>query len=91
MIKTIVVGYDDSASSRRALERAAMLAQAFESQLIVTSATPVTASPGRSLGADPVEDAATGSSVWQPLGRTWKSRGCQPNTSRRWARPASRS
>jgi nucleotide-binding universal stress UspA family protein len=59
MIKTIVVGYDDSASSRRALERAAMLAKAFESTLIVTSASPVAASPGRSLGADPVEDAAT--------------------------------
>jgi nucleotide-binding universal stress UspA family protein len=59
MIKTIVVGYDDSPSSRRALERAAMLAKAFESALIVTSASPVTASPGRSLGADPVEDSAT--------------------------------
>lgn len=59
MIKTIVIGYDDSASSRRALERAAMLASAFGSKLIVTSASPVTASPGRSLGADPVEDAAT--------------------------------
>ena len=58
MIKTIVVGYDAGDGSRRALERAAMLARAFASSLVVASVADVAASPGRSLGADPVENAA---------------------------------
>jgi nucleotide-binding universal stress UspA family protein len=59
MIKTIVVAYDDSPPSRRALERAAMLARAFESKLVVTSVAPVTTTAApRSIGADPVEPAS---------------------------------
>jgi nucleotide-binding universal stress UspA family protein len=58
MIKTIVVGYDDSEASRRALERAAMLAKAFESKLVVTTVAPVAPSAvARSIGGDPVETA----------------------------------
>ena len=59
MIKTIVIAYDESEESRRALERAASLAKAFEAKLVVTSVAPVTiTATGRSLGADPVEPAS---------------------------------
>jgi nucleotide-binding universal stress UspA family protein len=55
----ILLAYDDSEPAQRALHRAAALAKAFGSKLIVTSVAPVsTPAGGRSIGADPVETSA---------------------------------
>lgn len=60
-MKTIVVGYDDTESSRNALARAAELARALDASVVVTSVAPllVGAAAARGLGgfdpADPPE------------------------------------
>ncbi len=58
-IGTILVAYDESEVSHRALERAATLARALGSKLVVTSVAPVvTSAAPRSIATDPVETAA---------------------------------
>ena len=55
-LKTIVVGFDDTEPSRRALERAADLAEAFGAKLTVTSVAPILAGVARSAGpTDPTD------------------------------------
>jgi nucleotide-binding universal stress UspA family protein len=59
MMKTIVVAVDEGEPSRRALERAAMLAKAFDSHLVVTTVVPANPpAAARSIGPDPVESEA---------------------------------
>ncbi|MER3412266.1 MAG: hypothetical protein C4305_08220, partial [Thermoleophilia bacterium] len=54
--KTIVVGYDATQPANKALERAALLAEAFGAKLVVTSVAPIAISAFRSFGPiDPTD------------------------------------
>ena len=55
-LNKIVVGYDDGEPARRALDRAAEIAEAFGASIVVTSVTPILPGAGRSAGPiDPVD------------------------------------
>ena len=55
-MQKIVLGFDDTDASKRALERAAQLVKALKSELFVASVAPIVSGAGRSGGAiDPVD------------------------------------
>jgi len=55
-VNKIVVGYDDGEPARRALDRAAEIAEAFGASIVVTSVTPTLPGAGRSAGpTDPAD------------------------------------
>jgi nucleotide-binding universal stress UspA family protein len=58
-MKTILLGYDDSESAKRALMRVAELADALDAYVVAVSAAPVLVPAGRGIGpidpADPPE------------------------------------
>jgi len=53
-MRTILVGYDETEPSKRALERAVSLAKAFDAKLVVTSVAPILQSAG-GRGAGPID------------------------------------
>ena len=59
-MKTIVVGYDHTEPSKRALERAADIAEKFGSRVVVTSVSPVMHPAGGhgTAGVDPTDPPA---------------------------------
>ena len=58
-METIVVGYDHTEPSKRALERAVMLVRAFGARLVITSVAPVvTSAAARAIGTDPGDTPA---------------------------------
>jgi nucleotide-binding universal stress UspA family protein len=55
-MKRIILGYDDSDTAKRALERAGELTKAFGAELIVASIAPIMTNIGRSGGpVDPTD------------------------------------
>ena len=55
-MNAILLGYDDTEASKRALGRAIELARAFQAKLLVTSVAPTVQAAGRSMGGlDPTD------------------------------------
>ena len=58
-MQKILVGYDDTDPSKRALDRAAELATAFDAKVVVTSVAPLLHGAARSVGpVDPSDSPA---------------------------------
>jgi nucleotide-binding universal stress UspA family protein len=78
MFKRILVAYDDTDSARRALDRVAALAKAFESEVIVTSVAPLMASSPRATGPiDPTDSPAMHAEELQHARATLQEQGIE--------------
>jgi nucleotide-binding universal stress UspA family protein len=77
-VKTILVGYDQTEPSERALDRAIELAKAFQAKLLVTSVARVMAGAGtgRSMGAiDPTDSPESAAAEMQAAADKAKAAG----------------
>lgn len=80
-MKTIVVGYDGTDASERALGRAADLANAFGSGVILTSVAPVMSGTAHGGGSvDPTDPPAAHDSLLDAGRATLAGRGVQADT-----------
>jgi nucleotide-binding universal stress UspA family protein len=78
MIKRILVAYDDTDTARRALDRAAELAKAFGSEVIVTSVAPLLVGSPRATGPiDPVDSPARHAEELETARRLLSERGVE--------------
>ena len=77
-MKTILVGYDQTEPSERALERALEFAKAFQSKVLITSVARVSAGAGtgRSMGAiDPTDSPESAAAEMQAAADKAKAAG----------------
>jgi len=88
-MKTIVVGYDGTEASERALARAGDLATAFGSTLIVTSVSPVLTGAAHGGGSvDPADPPEEHEALLAKAHHTLAGRGIEPETVRATGDPA---
>lgn len=69
-MKTILVGYDDSAPSQRALERGAELAKLYGARLVVTTVVPVVVpnAPPQESAEPPLADLGVEAELVEAIG-----------------------
>jgi nucleotide-binding universal stress UspA family protein len=77
-MKRILVAYDDTDPARRALERTAELAKAFDSEVIVTSVAPLLVGSPRATGPiDPTDSPAHHAEELERAGKLLGERGLE--------------
>jgi nucleotide-binding universal stress UspA family protein len=88
-VKTILVGYDDTKESKRALLRAAEIAKAFDSSLHVTSVAPLLVGTPRMMGPyDPTEPPAEHAAQLEHAKALLAERGIEPTLEEAHGDPA---